>query len=102
MPQKNALTGMDQFRNALLSEFSQAKIIDVLVIGQETFMMCELEPHVFITENVFADVHPNLITIPLESEFSLPYDLIYSNNPSSSTLGFIKTIADSKLTFSID
>ncbi|HFV2541168.1 TPA: transcriptional regulator [Streptococcus agalactiae] len=54
MPQKNALTGMDQFRNALLSEFS------------------------------------------------LPYDLIYSNNPSSSTLGFIKTIADSKLTFSID
>ncbi|HGT2030058.1 TPA: transcriptional regulator, partial [Streptococcus agalactiae] len=44
----------------------------------------------------------NLITIPLESEFSLPYDLIYSNNPSSSTLGFIKTIADSKLTFSID
>lgn len=75
MPQKNALTGMDQFRNALLSEFSQAKIIDV---------------------------HPNLITIPLESEFSLPYDLIYSNNPSSSTLGFIKTIADSKLTFSID
>ncbi|HEN0958101.1 transcriptional regulator [Streptococcus agalactiae] len=72
MPQKNALTGMDQFRNAL---FSQAKIIDV---------------------------HPNLITIPLESEFSLPYDLIYSNNPSSSTLGFIKTIADSKLTFSID
>ncbi|HGD4686032.1 TPA: transcriptional regulator [Streptococcus agalactiae] len=75
MTQKNALTGMDQFRNALLSEFSQAKIIDV---------------------------HPNLITIPLESEFSLPYDLIYSNNPSSSTLGFIKTIADSKLTFSID
>ena len=75
MPQKNALTGMDQFRNALLSEFSQAKIIDV---------------------------HPNLITIHLESEFSLPYDLIYSNNPSSSTLGFIKTIADSKLTFSID
>ncbi|HFE0716075.1 TPA: transcriptional regulator [Streptococcus agalactiae] len=75
MPQKNALTGMDQFRNALLSEFSQSKIIDV---------------------------HPNLITIPLESEFSLPYDLIYSNNPSSSTLGFIKTIADSKLTFSID
>lgn len=55
----------------------------------DTFMMCEMSPYVLITQAVYADIHPNLITIPLKTDFALPYGLIYANNPTPATRKFI-------------
>lgn len=53
-------------------------------------MMCEMNPYVLITQRVYADIHSNLVTIPLETDCALPYGLIYSNNPTQATRKFIE------------
>ena len=36
------------------------------------------------------DIHTNLVIIPLETEYTLPYGLIYANEPTAATQKFIK------------
>lgn len=90
MPIKGASYELDSFREELLSVCADIKIIDSAYYGVDTFMMCEMNPYVLITQAVYADIHPNLITIPLETNYVLPYGLIYSNAPTPATRKFIE------------
>lgn len=89
MPIKGVSCELDSFREELLSVCADIKIIDSDYYGVDTFMMCEMNPYVLITQAVYADIHPNLVTIPLETDFALPYGLIYASNPTPATRKFI-------------
>lgn len=90
MPVKGVSTELDSFREELLSVCADIKIIDSTYYGVDTFMMCEMNPYILITQRVYADIHSNLVTIPLETDCTLPYGLIYSNNPTPATRKFIE------------
>lgn len=65
-------------------------IHDAETIGQDTIALSEVQPYIFITQKIFQDNHPNLVTIPLET----PYGLIYSNTPSQPVRDLLTFIDD--------
>ncbi|MFC2699370.1 MAG: LysR family transcriptional regulator, partial [Limosilactobacillus fermentum] len=72
---------LDALRADILREIPHATIHDAETIGQDTIALSEVQPYIFITQKIFQDNHPNLVTIPLETPYTLPYGLIYSNTP---------------------
>ena len=77
-----------------------SRIIDSNYYGVDTFALCEMNSYILITQPVYEDIHPNLITIPLKTDASMPYGLIYAKEPTSATEKFIqavKSIASKRL-----
>lgn len=40
----------------------------------------------------WSNIHPSLVTIPVEWEYEMPYGLLYGKNPSEEVLRFIKAV----------
>ena len=47
---------------------------------------------ILITQPVYEDIHPNLITIPLKTDVSMPYGLVYSKEPTVATEKFVQAV----------
>lgn len=63
------------------------------------FNACEQTGCMMETLDIWKDVPPSLVTIPVEWEYTMPYGIVYAKNPSHATQNFIQTIqgyADSK------
>ena len=84
---------LDAFRHEITRTLPSTLIIDSPYYGVDTFALCEVNPYVLITQQVYADIHPNLITIPLESQYTMPYGLMYSIAPTSAAKRFIDAVA---------
>jgi hypothetical protein len=39
-----------------------------------------------------ADVHPSLVTIPVEWDYEVPFGIVYANEPSKAVMAFIDAI----------
>ena len=50
--------------------------------------------YILVTQPVYADIHPGLVTIPLdmEQEFTVPYGLMIANDPSPAVKRFISAV----------
>ena len=92
MPIKGVSNELDAFRNEILERYPTIQIVDSTLYGVDTFTLCEVNNYILITQPVYADIHNNLLTIPLETNYSLPYGLMYANEPSEATKKFIKSI----------
>ncbi|MDE6259835.1 MAG: LysR family transcriptional regulator [Oscillospiraceae bacterium] len=90
MPISNVSRELDDFRAEVTGRYPTVQIIDSSYYGLDTFTMCELNPYVLITQPVYSDIHPNLVSIPLETEYALPYGLVYSVDPSPAVRKFIQ------------
>lgn len=90
MPITNVSQELDDFRVAVKRRYPTVQITDSNYYGVDTFTMCELNPYVLITQPVYADIHTNLVSIPLELDYTLPYGLIYSLTPSPAVKKFIQ------------
>lgn len=97
MPIEGVSAELDCFRAEITEKFPTVQIIDSSYYGVDTFTMCEVNPYVLITQPVYADIHTNLITIPLETDYTMPYGLVYANEPTPATNSFIKAASDLKL-----
>lgn len=89
MPIQNVSAEIDAFRAEITREYPTVQIVDSSYYGVDTFTLCELNPYVLITQPVYADIHTNLVTIPLETDYTMPYGLIYANNPTAAAKKFI-------------
>ena len=78
MPISGVSEELDAFRSELLQMNPKTKIIESSYYDVDTFTMCEINPYVLITQQIYSDIHPNLVTIPLETEYSLSYGLDFS------------------------
>lgn len=76
MPIEGVSEELDAFRNEIKQNHPTIQIIDSAYYGVDTFTMCEVNPYILITQPVYSDIHTNLVTIPLEMEYTLPYGLI--------------------------
>ena len=50
--------------------------------------------YVLIMQPVYTDIHNNLVTIPLERNYTLPYGLMYANEPTMATKKFIQYLKE--------
>lgn len=96
--ERNVLTPADFIRDILEKDYPETKIVTSPAYEMYTFTQCELNNWLLLTSREMAEIHNNLVTIPLLEDFPSPeYGLVYSRNPTPATERFIK-IADQLLT----
>lgn len=93
MPVQGASDEIDAFRAQVMRELPSTTIVYSSYYGVDTFAMCEMNSYILITQPVYQDIHPNLVTIPLETDISMPYGLIYAKEPTSATMKFIQAVS---------
>ena len=92
MPIEGVSEEIDNFRNYIQNQYPAIGIIDSKRYDLDTFTLCEINGYILITQPVYADTHSNLLTIPLETNYTLPYGLMYANEPTIATQKFLKAI----------
>ena len=58
----------------------------------ETFNTCEATGSLLLTLDTWADIHPSLITLPVDWDFTVPYGLLYAPRLSDETAAFLRII----------
>ena len=92
MPVEGVSKEVDDFRNHICSQYPTIQIVDSKRYDVDTFTLCEVNSYILITQPVYTDIHNNLVTIPLETNYTLPYGLMYANEPTIATKMFINYI----------
>lgn len=60
----------------------------------EVFNRCEASQSVMLTIECWRDVHPALVTIPVEWDYPIPYGLLYAMEPSAEVLRLLETVKE--------
>lgn len=63
----------------------------------EVFNRCEQTHNLMVTIECWKDVHPALITIPVQWNHPIPYGILYAMEPSESVKHFVNVIKNEKL-----
>lgn len=99
MPVEGVSKEIDAFRKDVTVHYPTVQIVDSKRYDIDTFTLCEVNGYILITQPVYTDIHSNLVTIPLETKYTLPYGLMYANDPTSASLKFINAIKGLKYGF---
>ena len=84
---------LDDFREKLKMTHPQIIFMDAhYFYDLETFNACEATGSLLLTLDAWADIHPSLITLPVDWEFSVPYGLLFSKNPSEEASTFLREL----------
>ena len=85
---------------AYIKKYPQIKIEDTPQFYDiSVFNRCEQTQSVMLTIECWKDVHPALVTIPVDWSFPIPYGLLYPLNPSADILEFINLVKNEKLSY---
>lgn len=95
MPIEGVSKEIDNFRNHIKNQYPAVQIVDSKRYDLDTFTLCEVNGYILITQPVYTDIHNNLVTIPLETDYTLPYGLMYAKEPTVTTQKFICAIKES-------
>ena len=82
---------IDQIRN-LLKDIGTNIICTDIFYTAEDFNRCEQENAILITLDGWTEVHPLLLTIPVDWDFTMPFGLLYHKQPSEDCIKFIEFI----------
>lgn len=58
----------------------------------EVFNDCVQQGHLLLTLECWADVHPSLVTLPVNWDYALPYGILYAKNPTQDIIHILDTI----------
>ncbi len=80
-------------RDYLVKNHPQIRIKEVpRLYDIDVFNRCEESHTVMLTLELWADIHPSLVTIPCDLDFAVPYGLLYPLHPSEEVNQFIEII----------
>lgn len=86
---------MDEIRGYLLTEHPEIQIKSVIQhYTLEVFNHCEEHGFILLTLEGWKDVHPSLITIPIDWGYAIPYGVIYPLKPSDNVQLFLSAIQE--------
>ena len=90
---RGASAVLNQIRDDILENHPQIRIADVPnFYDTSIFNECEQMNYVMETLDIWADIHPSLITLPMEWEYEIPYGIVYAKKPSKSVKAFIDVV----------
>ncbi len=69
-----------------LAALGANRITEVPFYTMELFADCELNKRAIVTIDLWEDIHPNLVSIPLAEPHSMPYGLIFPKRPSTQAM----------------
>lgn len=83
----------DFLRNDLETNHPQITIEDTAYFYDlSVFNRCAETSNVMLTIECWQDVHPALVSVPVNWDYSIPYGLLYSLNASENVLKFIEKV----------
>lgn len=83
----------DRIRSELRERHPQIQIEDTAHFYDiSVFNRCAETGNVLLTLECWKDVHPALVTLPVEWDFSIPYGLLYASYPSEDVARFVETL----------
>ena len=94
MPIEGVSNEIDSFRTHLKNQYPTIQIVDSKRYDLDTFTLCEMNQYILITQPVYKDIHSNLVTIPLKTNYTLPYGLMYANEPTTAAKKFIAAVKE--------
>lgn len=83
---------LDQLRDEIENHHPKITIIDVDQYDVSTLNYCEANNLIMITAEMWQNVHPGLVTIPVDWDFTVPYGLLYPLRPNQAVHTFINEI----------
>ena len=87
----------DEIRNDLERNHPQIHIEDTpQFYDLSVFNRCAEMGNVLLTIECWQEVHPGLVSIPVNWDYSIPYGLLYSLDAPEDVLRFVKAIENSK------
>jgi hypothetical protein len=91
---KKGDSGVNDFiRNDLEQNHPKIQIEDTpQFYDLSVFNHCAESGNVLLTIECWKDVHPMLVSIPVNWEYSIPYGLLYSLNAPDDVLRFVRTV----------
>ena len=92
---KEASPVIDSIRSEIDHMHPGVNIVDApYFYSIDTFNQGEREGLLMETLDVWKDVHPGFVTLPMEWEYRVPYGLFYSKHPSEKMIRFIDYVMD--------
>lgn len=83
----------DQLRDDLEQHHPQIRIEDTdQFYDISVFNRCVQEGKLLLNITCWKDIHPALVTIPVDWDYSIPYGLLYSLSPPADILQFLEAI----------
>lgn len=75
------------------AEHSQINIIDVPFFNVDVFNQCESSNDVLLGFGKWGNVHPLLRIVPIEWDYTIPFGILHSPNPSPHVSEFLKAVS---------
>ena len=89
----------DRIRRDLLRDHPQIRIEDTPHFYDiSVFNRCAETGNVLLTLECWKDVHPGLVTLPVNWSYSIPYGLLYALNPPEDVRRFVDAVKKLKST----
>lgn len=84
---------LDQLREILKMTHPQIILADAhYFYDMETFNTCEVTGMLLLTLDAWASIHPSLVTLPVDWDYTVPYGLLYSPGISGEAGQFLNMI----------
>lgn len=84
---------LNQMRDEIVSKHKKVKVVDTPNrYDTSIFNECEKMNYLMETLDVWKDIHPSILTIPMQWDYQIPYGIVYSKRPSQSFKKFIDLI----------
>ncbi len=90
MMKRGVSTDYDAVHSYLVS-MGANDVSEVPFYTMELFADCELNKRAIVTTEIWEDIHPDLVCVPLAESFSMPYGLIFSKKPSAQAMKLLRT-----------
>ena len=92
MVERGDTSYIDALRDEIEKHHLKIHIQDVPSYDTKVFNQCESSGCIMITISTWAELHPSLVTIPCSWEYTVPYGIVYSQQPSDLVSEFIEAI----------
>lgn len=85
---------LNKMRDEIETKHPQITVIDTPhFYDTSIFNECEQIGCLMETLDIWRDVHPSIVTIPMEWNYTMPYGIIYAKHPSEIVESFIRKIS---------
>lgn len=84
---------LDRMRNEIKERHPTIQVIDIPnFYDMNVFNQCEQHGYIMEVPDMWSEVHPSVVTIPVAWDYELPYGVIYSKKTSKAFQNFLNVI----------
>ncbi len=92
--QRGESPSLDHFRDELQKRVPSVRIHSTSYYDINTFNYCDENNCLLLSFDIWQNIHPSLVTKPVDWEFTLPYGLYYSPDISGAAAEFLRTVEE--------